>query len=154
MSLTASFVLAAALSCLVTGTFFALYVVPAVRRRPLGAALVLLLWPHVFRFVALEIYSAAAMGHISANPATLNLTVFGDVLSAVLALVAIWALSARARGARVLAGVAVTLGSLDIANAVVSSLADGVAGTISDLSWFIFVYLRISGHLITRFTVT
>ena len=62
------------------------YLAPALRRRPVAKALTVLVWFHVGRHVAMQIFSAAEIGGLAASTSAQRTIAFGDLATAVLAL--------------------------------------------------------------------
>lgn len=79
------------------------YVGPWLRRQSRADALIALLWLHVFRYVALQTYSAQHAG-FPISDSGLQEIVVGDVAGAVLALAAIAALRLRQPLGLIIAG--------------------------------------------------
>src|SRR5713226_9322267 len=98
MDLKAALGLSQLTSLIVFVTLARWYVVPWIKTQQRATALVALLWPHVFRYVALQAYSAQHAGFPISDAGLKNI-VYGDVGGMVLALIAIVALRHQARGA-------------------------------------------------------
>src|SRR6267143_1540999 len=94
------------------------YGVPRLARLPREAALVPLVWIHTFRMVGGTILAPGSVD--AAVPAEFRTMIgFGDMATAVLALVALVALRARWQGAIALVWLFVTVGLLDTINAII-----------------------------------
>jgi hypothetical protein len=95
MSIEAVFGLSIVLSFLAFGTVTALYIRPRLDALAPADALTALVAPHMFRFVGLSFLVpgvvSAALAPAFAVPAA-----YGDLIAAVLAMLAVWALVARA----------------------------------------------------------
>jgi hypothetical protein len=78
------------------------YVVPRLRGRARADALTALLWVHVFRYIALQVFSAQRDGFPISDGGAMEI-VIGDVAGATLAFLTIVLLRLRARIAVVLA---------------------------------------------------
>ena len=72
------------------------YVAPWLNRRPRADALIALLWVHVFRYVALQIFAAQRDGFPISDGGALEIAI-GDVAGAIMAFAAIALLRRRAR---------------------------------------------------------
>ena len=51
-----------------------------------------MLIPHLFRFIALEIYSAVDNGNVGGSVDMFTTLIYGDVITAILAIISLWAL--------------------------------------------------------------
>src|SRR5712664_398238 len=97
------------------------YLVPRLARLPREVALVPLLWIHVFRIVGGTILAPGAVD--AAVPAEFRTMIgFGDIATALLALIALIALRVRWRGAIALVWVVLAVGLLDTVNAIIQSM--------------------------------
>ena len=135
------------------------YLAPRLSELPREAALVPLLWVHVFRIVGGTILAPGAVG--AGVPAAFQIMIgLGDLGTAVLAIVALVALRARLSIAIALVWLMLVVGMLDTVNAIIESIrynvfayALGVNWVIVTLyvpsllvsSWLIFVHLRRPG---------
>src|SRR5882724_1341478 len=109
-------------------------VAPRLAALPRDQALAPLLWVHVFRFIGGTILAPGAVD--ATVPADFRLMVgLGDMLTALLALIAIAALYLRASIAIPLVWLMLVVATLDTANAVVQSLRDNVFGAALGLNW-------------------
>jgi hypothetical protein len=123
------------------------YVVPRLAGRPLEAALVPLLWVHVFRIVGGTILAPGAVG--ADVPADFRIMVgIGDQLTGVLALVALVALRARLGIAIVLVWLCVAIGAVDTLNAIVQSVRYEVFNDALGVNWVI-VTLYVPALIVT-----
>ena len=96
------------------------YVAPRLSRLPREVALVPLLWVHAFRIVGGTILAPGAVD--SGVPMDFRVMVgYGDLATAVLALLALIALRAKFSGAIALVWLCVVVGMLDTANAIIQS---------------------------------
>ena len=84
------------LSLIVFAAISIWYVVPWLNARSRAEALIALLWVHVFRYVALQVFSAQTTGFPISDEGAMEIAV-GDVAGAVLAFVTIVLLRNRAR---------------------------------------------------------
>jgi hypothetical protein len=112
------------------------YLVPRLARLPLELALVPLLWIHAFRMVGGTIL---APGSVDASvPSDFRTMIgFGDMATALLALLALVALRARFRGAVALVWLFLAVGLLDTVNAIIQSMRDSVFTHPLGLNWVI-----------------
>src|ERR1700704_4088630 len=112
------------------------YVAPRLSRLPREAALVPLLWVHAFRIVGGTILAPGAVD--AGVPMDFRTMIaFGDLLTAVLALVALIALRARFSGAIALVWLCVVVGMLDTVNAIIQSTRYNVFAYALGLNWVI-----------------
>src|SRR5947208_3771496 len=97
------------------------YVVPRLSLLPRELALVPLLWVHAFRIVGGTILAPGAVG--PGVPTEFRTMIgYGDLVTAVLAILALIALRARFTGAIALVWVCVVVGMLDTVNAIIQSM--------------------------------
>jgi hypothetical protein len=112
------------------------YVAPRLSRLPVGAALVPLLWVHAGRIVGGTILAPGAVD--AAVPSAFREMVgYGDMATAVLALVALVALRLRFSGAFALVWVFLSVATLDTANAIIQSLRYDVLTQALGANWLI-----------------
>jgi hypothetical protein len=127
------------------------YVVPRLSRLPREVALVPLPWVHVFRVVGGTILAPGAVGP-GVPTEFINMIGYGDLATAVLALVAVIALHARLPYAIGLVWLCLTVGMLDTVNAIIQSLRFSVFDYALGVNWVIVtIYvpaLLVSGFLI------
>ena len=112
------------------------YVVPRIRRRPRELALVPLLWVHVPRIVGGTIL---APGAVSAMVPTDFRTMVGvgDMVTALLALVALMALRFRWSPAVPLVWLFLAVATADTVNAIIQSIRYGVFSDALGFNWVI-----------------
>jgi hypothetical protein len=112
------------------------YLAPRLARLPRELALVPLLWIHTFRMVGGTIL---APGSVDASvPSEFRTMIgFGDMATALLALLALVALRARFRGAVALVWFFLAVGLLDTVNAIIQSMRDSVFTHPLGLNWVI-----------------
>ena len=108
------------------------------KQRPLGAALIFLLWFHSIRHIAMQIFSAADVGGLEAAERTIA---YGDLATAVLAVLAIVALHKRLEPGRYLAWVVAIVGTADLISASVAGIGQELTETATDFSWFILAFI-------------
>ena len=112
------------------------YVAPRLSRLPLAAALVPLLWVHVFRVAGATILAPGAVD--AAVPMEFRTMVgLGDLTTAILALVAIVALQRRMSGAIGLVWLFLIVGAVDTVNAVIQSIRFDVFSFALGVNWLI-----------------
>jgi hypothetical protein len=140
MDLAAANLLASLLSYAVAITIGVWYLAPAVQERPLADALTLLLWFHVPRYVALQIFSAADIGGLNATADAQRTIAIGDVATAALALLAIWTLRRRFQAGRLLAWMVAVIGTADLIGATVIGIANDITSTASDWTWIVLAF--------------
>jgi len=112
------------------------YVWPRLSPLPVAAALVPLVWVHVFRFVGGSILAPGSVG--PGVPSEFREMIgYGDMVTAALALVALIAL--RVRGSRAIwfVWLFVAIGLIDTANAVVQSMRFHVFDEPLGVNWVI-----------------
>jgi hypothetical protein len=123
--------------CLAAYAFIAWwYVAPRLSRLPREAALVPLLWIHAFRIVGGTILAPGSVD--AAVPADFRTMIgFGDMATALLALVALVALRFRWRGAIALVWLCLAVGLLDTVNAIIESMRYSVFTHGLGFNWVI-----------------
>lgn len=116
MPINALFGLSVLMSFAASGLVATLYVWPRLQRTPREDALTALVTPHAFRFVGLSFLVpgvvAPSLPSAFAAPAA-----YGDLIAAILAVISVLALSARASWAAAIVWVFGIWGSLDLLNA-------------------------------------
>src|SRR6267143_1963741 len=112
------------------------YGVPRLARLPREAALVPLVWIHAFRMVGGTILAPGAVD--AAVPAEFRTMIgFGDMATAVLALLALIALRYRLSAAIPLVWICLTVGLLDTVNAIIQSMRFSVFAHGLGVNWVI-----------------
>jgi hypothetical protein len=112
------------------------YVAPRLSRLPLDAALAPLLWVHVFRVVGGTILAPGAVD--AGVPSEFRVMIgYGDLTTALLALLALIALRARFGGAIALVWLCLVVGMLDTVNAIVQSMRFSVFAYPLGVNWVI-----------------
>lgn len=112
------------------------YLAPRLERLPREVALVPLVWIHVFRIAGGTILAPGAVS--DAVPIDFRTMIgYGDMLTALLALVALVALRLRLRFAVALVWLFVTVGLLDTANAIAQSIRYSVFNYALGVNWVI-----------------
>jgi hypothetical protein len=123
--------------CLVAYSLIAWwYGAPRLARLPREVALVPLVWIHAFRIVGGTILAPGAVD--SAVPSDFRTMIgYGDMATALVALLALIALRFRLRGAIALVWLCLTVGLLDTLNAIIQSMRDSVFTHALGLNWVI-----------------
>ena len=112
------------------------YAAPRLSRLPVATALVPLLWVHAFRVVGGTILAPGAVDSAVA-PEFRAMVGYGDMATAVLALIAIVALRARFSGALVLVWICIGAGTLDTVNAIIQTIRYDVLAHPLGANWLI-----------------
>jgi hypothetical protein len=138
------------LSFIAFGLIARWHLIPWLSKLPLEDRLLALTWLHVFRYVAL---TGWLPGQVSADvPAfALDAVVYGDTISALLALVSVIMLRARAPGAIMIAWVFNVVGLLDWAQSQlvgVSAQAFAYPAGASALVYAFYVPLLVVTHVV------
>ncbi len=115
------------------------YVVPWLEKGSRVEALAALLWVHVFRYVALQVFSAQQNGFPISDPAAAEI-VWGDVAGAVLAFMTIALLRLRSRGAIPLAWLLAAETAYDTVSNIHSGIQEHLMGAASGVTWMILVF--------------
>jgi hypothetical protein len=115
------------------------YAVPWLNSRPRPSALTALLWVQVFRYVALQIYSAQHNG-FPISPAGAREIVLGDVGGAAIAFVAILLLRRQSRLAIPLAWLLVAETAYDTVANIRWGMREHLMGAASGVTWMILAY--------------
>jgi hypothetical protein len=112
------------------------YVSPRLSRLPREMALVPLVWIHAFRIVGGTILAPGAVD--ASVPADFRTMIgYGDMATALLALLALIALRFRWRGAIALVWICIAVGLLDTVNAIIQSMRDSVFTHALGVNWVI-----------------
>jgi hypothetical protein len=112
------------------------YVSPRLSRLPVATALAPLLWVHAFRVVGGTILAPGAVDAAVA-PEFRAMVGYGDMATAVLALVAIVALRVRFSGAFALVWICIGVGTVDTANAIIQTVRYDVLAHPLGVNWLI-----------------
>lgn len=124
------------LSLIVFGTMARWYVAPWLKTLGRADALVPLLWIHVFRYVALQAFSAQRAGFPISDGGLMEIVV-GDVTGMVIALATIVALRYRARLAIPLAWLLVAETIFDTITNIRGGIHENLMGAASGVTWLI-----------------
>jgi len=115
------------------------YVVPWLKSRNRTDALIALLWVHVFRYVALQVFSAQHDGFPISDKGAIEI-VIGDVAGAVMAFTAIAFLRVRSALAIPLAWLLVAETIYDTITNVQGGVREHLMGAASGVTWMVLVY--------------
>jgi len=115
------------------------YVIPWLRRQPRAKALIALLWVHVFRYVALQIFAAQRGGFPISDGAAMAI-VIGDVAGAALAFAAIILLRSRASLGVPLVWVLAAETAYDTVDNIRGGISEHLMGAASGLTWLVLVF--------------
>jgi hypothetical protein len=145
MELKVALGLSQLISLVVFATIASWYVAPWLKTLNRATALVALLWPHVFRYVALQTYSAQH-GGFPISDAGLREIVYGDVGGAIIALTSIFALRHRTRAATPLVCLLVITTAVDTVLNISGGIRENLFGAATGVTWMVvsfYVPLRI-----------
>lgn len=127
------------LSLIVFGAIARWYAMPWLKSQARANALIALLWVHVFRYVALQVFSAQTSGFPISDNGAMEI-VFGDVAGAVLAFVTISLLRHRMRLAIPLAWLLVAETAYDTVSNIHGGVSEHLMGAASGATWFVLVF--------------
>jgi hypothetical protein len=127
------------ISLLVFGAIARWYVVPWLQSRERADALIALLWVHVFRYVALQVFSAQRGGFPISNGGAMDI-VIGDVAGAIMAFIAIILLRHRIRAGVALAWLLAAETVYDTADNIRGGIHEHLMGAAGGVTWLILVY--------------
>jgi hypothetical protein len=127
------------------------YLMPRVRQLPLAAALVPLIWIHVFRIAGGSILAPGSVG--PGVPAEFREMIgYGDMATAALALLALIALRARWAHATEIVWVFLVFGMIDTVNAIIQSMRFSVFDDPLGVNWVI-VTLYVPALLVSSYLI-
>jgi hypothetical protein len=127
------------------------YLMPRLRLLPPAAALVPLIWIHVFRIAGGSILAPGSVG--PAVPEEFRRMIgYGDMATAALALAALVALRARWTHAMALVWVFVVVGMFDTVNAIIQSMRFSVFDDPLGVNWVI-VTLYVPALLVSTYLI-
>jgi hypothetical protein len=112
------------------------YVAPRLARLPREAALVPLLWVHAFRIIGGTILAPGAVSS-AVSPDFRAMIGYGDMITALLSIIALIALRVRFPGALLLVCLFLLVGTADTVNAIVQSMRDSVFNYPLGINWVI-----------------
>jgi hypothetical protein len=115
------------------------YVVPWLSRQPRASALVPLLWVHVFRYVALQLFSSQRGGFPISDSGAMEI-VAGDVGGAIIAFAAIVLLRRNAFAGVVVCWLLVAETLYDTVSNITGGVREHLMGAASGVTWAILVF--------------
>jgi len=124
---------------IVYGAIAAWYVAPWLRRQPRADALIALLWVHVFRYVALQVFSAQRDGFPISDSGAMAI-VLGDVAGAVLAFLAILLLRHRIGVGVLLSWLLVVETTYDTFDNIRGGIREHLMGAAGGVTWLVLVF--------------
>jgi hypothetical protein len=124
------------ISLFVFATLARWYVAPWLNTRSRADALAPLLWVHVFRYIALQAFSAQRDGFPISDGALMEI-VAGDLAGAALALATLFALRHRARAAIPLAWLLVIETAYDTVSNIHGGMQEHLLGAAGGVTWLI-----------------
>jgi hypothetical protein len=127
------------LSLIVFGSIARWYVAPWLNRRPRADALIALLWVHVFRYVALQVFSAQHDGFPISDGSALEIAA-GDVAGALIAYVAIVLLRNGSRLAVPLVWVLAAETVYDTVANIQGGISEHLMGAASGVTWMTLAF--------------
>jgi hypothetical protein len=136
MDLKAALGLSQLFSLMVFVTIARWYVMPWLRLQERATALIALLWPHVFGYVALQAYSAQHAG-FPISDSGVNRIVYGDVGGMILALIAITTLRYEARAAIALVWLLLAATAVDTVLNVAGGIREHLFGAATGVTWMV-----------------
>jgi hypothetical protein len=127
------------LSLVVFGAIARWYVVPWLKTRGRADALIALLWVHVFRYVALQVFSAQRDGFPISDAGAMEI-VAGDLGGAITAFTAIALLRHRARLAIPLTWLLVAETIYDTVSNIRGGVREHLMGAASGVTWLVLIF--------------
>jgi hypothetical protein len=115
------------------------YVVPWLQERSRAEALTAVLWVHVFRYVALQVFSAQQNGFPISDAGAAEI-VWGDMAGGVLAFVIIALLRLRSQIAIPLAWLLAAETTYDTVSNIHNGIQEHLMGAASGVTWMILVF--------------
>jgi hypothetical protein len=127
------------LSLIVYAAIARWYIAPWLNGRPRGVALTALLWVQVFRYVALQAFSAQSTGFPISDEGAMAIVV-GDVAGAAMAFAAIALLRTQVRLAIPLAWLLAAETAYDTVTNIRDGVREHLMGAASGVTWMILVF--------------
>jgi hypothetical protein len=127
------------ISLIVLGAMARWYIVPWLNGQTRARALTALLWVHVFRYVALQVFSAQRDGFPISDGGAIEI-VIGDVAGAVIAFTTIALLRRRARLAIALAWLLAMETAYDTVANIHGGVQEHLMGAASGVTWMILTF--------------
>jgi hypothetical protein len=115
------------------------YIIPWLNSHARADALIALLWVHVFRYVALQVFSAQHTGFPISDGGAMEIVV-GDVAGAVIAFITIALLRHRIRLAIPLAWLLAAETAYDTVSNIRGGVQEHLMGAASGVTWMILVF--------------
>jgi hypothetical protein len=115
------------------------YVIPWLNRQSRADALIALLWVHVFRYVALQVFSAQHDGFPISDGGAMEIVV-GDVAGAIIAFAAIVMLRHRVRLGLALIWLLAAETAYDTVTNIHGGVREHLMGAASGVTWMILVF--------------
>jgi len=112
------------------------YVIPWLRSHTRADALILLLWVHAFRYVALHLVDAQSAGY-AISDALRDRIIYGDIVAMVLAVAAIAALRARSRLSIPLVLLLVAETATFIASLILGRGREEISAVATGINWLV-----------------
>jgi len=128
------------MSLIVFGAIARWYAVPWLNSRARAEALIALLWVQVFRYVALQVFSAQRDGFPISDDGAMEI-VIGDVAGAVMAFIAIVLLRHRVRLAIPLAWLLAVATIYDTVMNIRGGIREHLMGAASGVTWLVLAFL-------------
>ena len=139
MSLTLAAEVAIALNFGIFALAAVWYVAPWLGTQRRADALTPLVWVHVFRDIALQIFSAQHFGFLVSAPAR-DMIAYGDVAGTILALISLVALRCHARIAVLFVWILVLESLVDLLHAMAAGLQEQLFEKASGVTWLILTF--------------
>jgi uncharacterized protein involved in response to NO len=136
MELKISLGLSQLISLMVFITIARWYVAPWVKSLSRATALIALIWPHVFRYVALQAYSARHAG-FPISDTGLHAIIYGDLGGAIIAMSTIVALRHRSRAAISLVWLLVITTVADTVINISDGVRENLFGAATGVTWMV-----------------
>ncbi len=119
------------------------YVRPFVNRQSYSQALTILIAPHIFRYIALQLFAAQATGLVISDSGR-KFIAYGDVAAAILALVALWAVYRKVSWTKTAVWIFAIFGFIDLTVAVGRSMTENLSETADPVLFLVStVYVPI-----------
>jgi len=128
-----------ALSLIVCVMIARWYVGPWLRKQERADALIALLWVHVFRYVALQVYSAQQAG-FPISDAARDRIVYGDMAGMLLAIIAISALRIRANWSIPLVWLLIAETLIDTVTNIADGIHEQLFGVANNVTWMVVTF--------------
>ena len=127
------------LTLIVLGAVTRWHVIPWLNRQARADALIALLWIHVFRYVALQVYTAQRDGFPISDAGATEI-VIGDVTGAIVAFITIILLRHRSRFAIPLAWLLFAETAYDTVSNIHGGIREHLMGSANGVTWLILSF--------------